>query len=117
MQRYEINSCRANKISTLLFTMSGIAVKARMIRILTSTAVSDLSTLLSMPMPLRVKTNGLLREPPQLEVAICDFKLLIGSLSTCFVVAICDFIPFNLVAYFLFEEQQLLVNDSIFFSF
>ena len=29
---------------------------ARMIRILTSTAVSDLSTLLSIPMPLRVNT-------------------------------------------------------------
>jgi hypothetical protein len=56
--------------------MSGIAVKARMIRILTSTAVSDLSTLLSMPMPLRVKAYGGLLKPilAKLEVTICDLK-------------------------------------------
>ncbi len=39
----------------LLFTNCGIAVKARIILMLTPTAVCDLSTLLSMATPLRVK--------------------------------------------------------------
>ena len=37
--------------------------------------------------PLR---HGFLREPPQLEVAICDFKSVSISFSTIFAVAICD---------------------------
>ena len=45
-------------IRMLLFTRSGIAVNARMIRLLTSIAVFDLSTLLSIAIPLRVNAYG-----------------------------------------------------------
>ena len=48
---------------------------------LTSTAVSDLNTLLSMAMPLRVKAYGFFLVPLQLDVTNCDFKLSRNTLS------------------------------------
>ncbi len=48
--------------------------KARMMAILTRMARSLCSTLESIDTPCYVNTSGSFRRPPQLDVAICDFK-------------------------------------------
>ena len=78
-------------IRVLWFTRSGMAVNARIIRLLTSTAVSDLNTLLSIAIPFRVKAKGLfLLFEMSFAVAICDRKSVTYSSSITSVVAICD---------------------------
>ena len=52
--------------------------KARMIATFTFTARGDRSTLESTATPCSVKPYGRLREPPQLEITICDFKFAIS---------------------------------------
>ena len=62
---------------------------------LTPTAVSDLRTLLSIPMPFRVNAKGGFCVPPRLsigfDVTICDIKTLSCWFSADFDIAICDF--------------------------